>query len=90
MRKKYPDLISAIVRPRSSQADLKGKTVIHTTTAGTQGLINASGADIVITGSFVNAGAIIRFIKALNPDLVSLGCHGIQSRCFSRRGSDVR
>ena len=27
------------------QADLRGKTVIHTTTAGTQGLINATGAD---------------------------------------------
>jgi 2-phosphosulfolactate phosphatase len=61
------------------QADLKGKTVIQTTTAGTQGLINASGAEIVITGSFVNAGAIIRYIKALNPALVSLVAMGYRA-----------
>ena len=29
------------------KADLDGKTVIHTTTAGTQGLINAMNADLV-------------------------------------------
>jgi 2-phosphosulfolactate phosphatase len=61
------------------QADLKGKTVIHTTTAGTQGLVNASGADTVMTGSFVNAGAIIRFIKSLSPDIVSLVAMGYRA-----------
>jgi 2-phosphosulfolactate phosphatase len=61
------------------QADLLGKTVIHTTTAGTQGLINATLADIVLTGSFVNAGAIIKFIKALNPGLVSLVAMGYRA-----------
>lgn len=61
------------------QADLHGKTVIHTTTAGTQGLINAAGADLVITGSFVNAAAIIRFIKAMNPGLVTLVAMGYRA-----------
>jgi 2-phosphosulfolactate phosphatase len=61
------------------QADLKGKTVIHTTTAGTQGLVNASGAELVLTGSFVNAGAIIKFIKVLNPGLVSLVAMGYRA-----------
>jgi 2-phosphosulfolactate phosphatase len=61
------------------QADLKGKTVIQTTTAGTQGLVNASGADLVITGSLVNAGAIIRFIQALSPDLVTLVAMGYRA-----------
>jgi 2-phosphosulfolactate phosphatase len=61
------------------QTNLKGKTVIHTTTAGTQGLVNANGADIVITGSFVNAGAIIKFIKKLDPDEVSLVAMGYRA-----------
>jgi 2-phosphosulfolactate phosphatase len=61
------------------QADLHGKTVIHTTTAGTNGLINATRADLVLTGSFVNAGAIVKFIKALNPSLVSLVAMGYRA-----------
>jgi 2-phosphosulfolactate phosphatase len=61
------------------QADLKGKIVIHTTTAGTQGLINATLADLVLTGSFVNAGAIVKFIKTLNPSLVSLVAMGYRA-----------
>lgn len=54
------------------QADLKDKVVIHSTTAGTNGLINAVNSDIVIAGSFVNAAAIARYIKAINPENVSL------------------
>jgi 2-phosphosulfolactate phosphatase len=61
------------------KADLHGKTVIHTTTAGTQGLINAINADIVITGSFVNAGAVVKYIKAINPDHVSLVAMGYRA-----------
>ncbi len=45
--------------------DLSGKTVIHTTTAGTRGLISAMNADLVITGSLVNAGAVVRYIKTI-------------------------
>jgi 2-phosphosulfolactate phosphatase len=61
------------------KTDLSGKTVIHTTTAGTQGLINAVNADVVLTGSFVNAGAILRWIKANNPDQVSLVAMGYRA-----------
>jgi 2-phosphosulfolactate phosphatase len=61
------------------KADLRGKTVIHTTTAGTNGLVNAVNADVVITGSFVNAGAIVRYIKALNPQYVSLVAMGYRA-----------
>jgi len=61
------------------KADLRGKTVIHTTTAGTQGLINAKNADIVITGSFVNAGAVVNYIKAANPENVSLVAMGYRA-----------
>lgn len=59
--------------------DLSGKTVIHTTTAGTQGLINAINADSVITGSLVNAGAIIRYIKSSEPEQVSLIAMGYRA-----------
>jgi|SRR5664280_123598 2-phosphosulfolactate phosphatase len=59
--------------------DLSGKTVIHTTTAGTRGLISAINADLVITGSLVNAGAVIRYIKTVDPDLVSLVAMGYRS-----------
>jgi len=61
------------------KADLSGKTVIHTTTAGTSGLINALNADSVITGSFVNAQAVIKYIKSIDPDHVSLVAMGYRA-----------
>ena len=61
------------------KTDLSGKTVIQTTTAGTQGLINATRADAVLTGSMVNAGAIIRYIKTINPEHVSLVAMGYRA-----------
>ncbi|MBK9390188.1 MAG: 2-phosphosulfolactate phosphatase [Bacteroidetes bacterium] len=61
------------------KADLQGKTIIHTTTAGTQGLINAENAETVITGSFVNAGAVVRYIKQLNPSVVFLVAMGYRA-----------
>jgi 2-phosphosulfolactate phosphatase len=61
------------------KADLSGKTVIHTTTAGTQGLMNATLADAVLTGSFVNAGAIVQYIRSINPDQVSLVAMGYRA-----------
>ncbi|HEX3007508.1 MAG TPA: 2-phosphosulfolactate phosphatase [Bacteroidales bacterium] len=57
-------------------ADIAGKTVIHTTSAGTQGLVNATKASERITGSFVNAPAIVQYIKMKNPKIVSLVCMG--------------
>ncbi len=56
--------------------DFTGKIIIHTTTAGTQGLVNALNADERITGSFVNAPAIVRYIKLKQPSQVSLVCMG--------------
>jgi len=61
---------------QTSDFDFRGKTVVHTTSAGTQGIVNAGNAETVITGSFVNADAIIRFIRTKNPDFVSLVCMG--------------
>jgi 2-phosphosulfolactate phosphatase len=61
------------------QNDLSGRILIHTTTAGTQGIVNAVNADIVISGSFVNAGAIVRYIKKIDPEYVSLVAMGYRA-----------
>ena len=39
-----------------------GKTVIHTTSCGTQGIVRAINAKKIITGSLVNAKAIVKYI----------------------------
>ncbi|NLI25270.1 MAG: 2-phosphosulfolactate phosphatase [Bacteroidales bacterium] len=54
----------------------KGKTIVHTTSAGTQGIVNARNAADILTGSFVNASAIVRYIKTHEPPVVSLVCMG--------------
>jgi 2-phosphosulfolactate phosphatase len=56
--------------------DFSGKTVIQTTSAGTQGFANAKDADELITGSFVNAEAIVAYIRNKSPVKVSLVCMG--------------
>jgi 2-phosphosulfolactate phosphatase len=56
--------------------DLTGKTIVHTTSSGTQGIANAKNANEIITGSFVNAGAIVKYIQKKNPETVSLVCMG--------------
>jgi 2-phosphosulfolactate phosphatase len=55
-----------------SEADVRGRTIVHTTSAGTQGLTNASQADVVLTGSLVNAAAICAYIEFLAPERVSI------------------
>ena len=59
--------------------DLTGKTVIHTTSAGTQGIANANNADEIISGSLVNASAVAEYIKQKNPEYVSLVCMGLMA-----------
>ncbi len=59
--------------------DFTGRTVIHTTSAGTQGIDNAAGATEILTGSLANASAIARYILRENPEEVSLVCMGFES-----------
>jgi 2-phosphosulfolactate phosphatase len=61
------------------ETDLSGKLVIHTTTAGTQGLVNAVSANLVLAGSLVNAEALAKYIKSLNPKTVSLVAMGFRA-----------
>lgn len=58
------------------QNNIAGKTLIHTTTAGTAGLVNAVNAEILITGSIVNASAVAAYIRKLDPHHVSLVAMG--------------
>ncbi len=63
--------------PSSIDAKIvSGKSIIHTTSAGTQGVVNAVNATKVITGSLVNAEAVANYIKRTNPKKVSLVCMG--------------
>ncbi|WP_343208044.1 2-phosphosulfolactate phosphatase [Anaerolentibacter hominis] len=91
LKKKYPEALLAGERKgiklpgfdygnspsQTAGADLRGKTVIHTTSAGTQGLENAVHASEIITGSLVNAKAISEYVKYRNPAHVSLVCMGV-------------
>ena len=57
--------------------NFENQTVIQTTSAGTQGIVNAFQAEEVITGSFVNANSIIDYIRLRKSEQVSLVCMGI-------------
>ena len=90
LKEKMPDMILAGERhgkilPRFDTGnapskidglDLKGKTVIHTTSAGTQGIANATGANEILGCALVNAQATAEYIKKQNPENVSLVCMG--------------
>ena len=52
--------------------DFSGKTVIHTTSCGTQGIVKAINAKEIITGSLVNAQAMVRYIFKNKIDEISL------------------
>ena len=59
--------------------DVKGKTVVHTTSAGTQGIANAVNADEILGGSLVNAKATAEYIKRSGAEEVSLVCMGLEA-----------
>ena len=63
--------------PSSIDPDMvRGKRIIHTTSAGTQGVTSAVRAEEIITGSFVNAKAVAEYIRKKNPGKVSLVAMG--------------
>lgn len=63
--------------PSSIQVEnVRDKIVIHTTSAGTQGIVNANGASEIITGSLVNAKAVAEYIMRQQPQSISLVCMG--------------
>ncbi|MBR3077145.1 MAG: 2-phosphosulfolactate phosphatase [Oscillospiraceae bacterium] len=55
---------------------IRGRRVIHTTSAGTQGVTGAVHATEILTGSLVNAGAVAAYVRQQSPARVSLVCMG--------------
>lgn len=62
---------------RLEYVDMTGRTVIHTTSAGTQGIANAIHADEIIGGCLLSARAIAEYIRRQKPETVSLVCMGL-------------
>lgn len=60
--------------------DFSGKTILHTTSNGTQGIANAKNAKEILTGSLVNAKAIATYIRKSGIEDVSLVCMGAGNR----------
>ena len=56
--------------------DIKGKTLIHTTSAGTQGIANAKNASEILGASLVNAKATAEYIRKSGEKDISLVCMG--------------
>ena len=67
--------------PAVAAMNLHGKTIIITTSAGTQGIVGAAGADEVLVGCFLNARAVSEYLLAGQPReacLVAMGVNGAQ------------
>lgn len=60
--------------------DVAGRTIIHTTHAGTQGLTAVPDSVETLTGALVNAGAIVRYLQARQPEIVTLVRMGHEAR----------
>jgi len=60
--------------------DVAGRTIIHTTHAGTQGLTNVPSSVETLTGALVNAGAIVRYLQARQPEVVTIVRMGHEAR----------
>ena len=60
--------------------DLVGKTVVHTTSAGTQGVANATGASEILGAGLVNARATAKYIQSTGTETVSLVCMGLEAK----------
>ena len=59
-----------------STVDVCGKTIIHTTSAGTQGVANAQNATEILGGSLANAKATAVYIRKSGATDISLVCMG--------------
>lgn len=59
--------------------DVRGKTVIHTTSAGTQGIANATHANEILGGSLLTAKATAEYILRSGAQDVSLVCMGLEA-----------
>jgi len=51
--------------------DLSGKHIIQRTTAGTQGVVLSKNAGLILTSSFVVAGATADYLRVLDPEMIT-------------------
>jgi len=51
--------------------DLRGRTIVQRTGAGTQGIVRCLQASQMVAASFVVAGATVAYIRSIHPDEVS-------------------
>jgi 2-phosphosulfolactate phosphatase len=63
-----------------ASTQLRGRTLVHTTHAGTQGLTGALGAELVLTGALVNASATAKHARALAPREITIVRMGLEAR----------
>ena len=59
-----------------SRADVRGKTLIQSTSSGTKGVVAAGRAEALFAAALINAEATIRVVLTRNPSLVSLVAMG--------------
>lgn len=52
--------------------DVEGRAVLHRSGAGAKGVLAATAAHEIITGSFVNAAAVARYIRRKQPPRISI------------------
>ncbi len=93
LRRQYPQALTAGERDgrqlpgfdfgnspaAAARADVREKIIIHTTSAGTQGILHAAGAERIFAGALINARATASVIRALQPEevsLIAMGDHG--------------
>ena len=61
-------------------ADLRGRSLIQRTSAGTQGVVGSVGATALFAASFACAGATARAVAALQPAAVTFVATGVDDR----------
>lgn len=63
-----------------SPLELRGKTVVQRTSAGTQGIVRAARAEHLLAGSFTVASATVQAIQRLKPRSVTFVITGASAR----------
>ena len=58
-----------------SNADLKGRTILSSTTNGSKMVVASSGSSLVVMGSFCNATSVVNFFSEKNC-IISIICSG--------------
>jgi 2-phosphosulfolactate phosphatase len=60
-----------------AKLDLSGRRLIHRTSAGTQGVVRSTKAELLLASSFVCAGATARYLQQQAPETITFIITGI-------------